>query len=108
MTEQAGTDADQARAPRDHQTSAQILRRLRAAIAGALAGEEREAPLAALGLSGLSVADSGGHEVFRLGSVTQRAARRQLESGTASYELSIWPIVFEEQSASNGFLLDTM
>jgi len=107
-TEQAGTDPDQARAPRDHQTSAQILRRLRAAIAGALAGEEREAPLAALGLSGLSVADSGGHEVFRLGSVAQGAACRRLEAGTASYELSLSPPVSEEQSASIAFLLETM
>jgi two-component system response regulator AtoC len=81
---------------------------LRAAIAGALAGEEREAPLAALGLSGLRVTDGGGREVVRLGSVAEGAAPRRLEAGTASYELALWPPVSEERAAAIAFLLETM
>ncbi len=107
-TGEAGTGPDEARTRRDEKASAETLRQLRAAIAGALAGEEREPPLGALGLSGLSVADGEGREVIRFGSVPQGAGRRRLEAGTASYELSLWPPACEEQAASIAFLLETM
>ena len=81
---------------------------MRAAIAGAIAGEERTAPLAALGLSGLCVSDGSGREVVRLGSVEEGASHRRLEAGTASYELALWPPVTEEQAAPVAFLLETM
>ncbi len=107
MADPAGRE-DPGRAARRDGPSAETLRQLRAAIAGALAGEEREAPLAALGLSGLRVSDGGGREVLRLGSVAEGAARRWLEAGTVSYELALWPPVSEEQAASVAFLLETM
>jgi transcriptional regulator with PAS, ATPase and Fis domain len=93
---------------RGSKPSAETLRELRAAIAGALAGEEREAPLAALGLSGLCVRDGGGREIVRLGSVEEGAACRRLEAGTASYDLALWPPVAEDQAAPIAFLLETM
>jgi transcriptional regulator with PAS, ATPase and Fis domain len=97
-----------ARDAREDEPSAETLRELRAAIAGALAGKERRAPLAALGLSGLRVTDGGGREVVQLGSVAEGAARRRLEAGTAGYELALWPPIPEGRAAPVAFLLETM
>ncbi len=99
---------DPARADRRSRPSAETLRHLRAAIAGALAGEERKAPLAALGLSGLLVSDGSGREVVRLGRLEEGAARRRLEAGSAVFELALWPPVAEEHAAPVAFLLETM
>ena len=67
------------------------LRRLRGAVAGALAGESVEAPLGDLGLAGLRLADAGGRELACFGRIGEDAARRTLEAGSASYELSLSP-----------------
>ena len=107
MADPAGRE-DPSHATRGDKPSAETLRELRAAIAGALAGEERKTPLAALGLSGLCVTDGGGREVVRFGSVAEGAARRRLEAGTAGYELALWPPIPEERAAQVAFLLETM
>lgn len=87
------------------------LRDLRSAVADALLGEEREGPLAALGLSGLVIKDGEGHEVACLGTRSagvQDSVRRKLDAGRASYELSLWPDPGEDGVAAIALMLETL
>ncbi len=88
--------------------SAETLRRLRASVAAALAGEECEAPLADLGLTGLSVAGGDGRDVVAFGIVAADAARRRLDAGAASYELALSPALPEDETAALALLLETL
>ena len=84
------------------------LRDLREAVAGAFAGEEREAPLAALGLSGLILADSDSREILRLGRPDGGASRRQLDAGASSYELTLSPAPSEGVLDAIALVLETL
>ena len=86
----------------------ETLRELREAVAGTLAGEERGAPLAALGLAGLSVRNGEGLEVVVFGVLGEDASRRLLNAGDANYELALSPSLPEEEIASLAFLLETL
>jgi tetratricopeptide (TPR) repeat protein len=88
--------------------TAETLRRLRAAVAAALAGEESDAPLAELGLTGLSVSSGDGREVVAFGVVAEGAARRRLEAGAANYELALSPALPEEETAALALRLETL
>jgi DNA-binding NtrC family response regulator len=79
--------ADRAEDAAASSSGAPALRRLRAAVAGALAGELVEAPLEELGLEGLRVADGSGRELVCFGRIGEDPARYTLEAGTTSYEL---------------------
>lgn len=87
---------------------AETLRRLRAAVAGALAAEECEAPLAALGLTGLSVRNADGRELVSFGAVPESSPGRRLEAGAATYELVLSPVLPEEETAILMLLLETL
>jgi transcriptional regulator with AAA-type ATPase domain len=85
------------------------LASLRAAVAGALAGDEREAPLPALGLSGLAITDGRGQPTLSLGQpAAGSSVSRRLEAGAATYELSLWPAVSEETADAIGWTLETL
>jgi DNA-binding NtrC family response regulator len=86
----------------------ETLRQLRAAVAGALAGDECRAPLAALGLTGLAVRNGDGLDVVAFGSVGDDAVRRDLEAGAARYELALSPALAEEQTGALVLLLETL
>jgi len=88
--------------------TAETLRRLRAAVAAALAGEESEAPLAELGLTGLSVSSKDGREVVAFGVVAEGVAHRRLEAGAANYELALSPALPEEETTALALLLETL
>ena len=94
--------------PAPGRPTAETLRRLRAAVATALAGEEGEAPLAELGLSGLSVNNGDGREVVAFGVVGEGASRQRLEAGAANYELTLSPALPEEETAALALLLETL
>jgi two-component system response regulator AtoC len=88
-----------------------MLGGLRAAAAAGLVGQEVEAPLASLGLTGLAIEDAQGREILRLGErpVTGwEAQRRGLDAGASKYELSLWPAVSEEKAAAIAFLFETL
>jgi transcriptional regulator with AAA-type ATPase domain len=88
-------------------SSEAAFRRLRAAVAGSLAGERLEAPLGELGLDGLRVADAGGRELVCFGRVGEDAARYRLDAGTASYELALSPPA-GSRTSSVALLLETL
>jgi DNA-binding NtrC family response regulator len=71
-------------------TLAADLRNLREAVAGVLAGEERDASLAAFRLSGLALADSDSREILRFGRL-EGPSKRRLDAGASSYELAVSP-----------------
>jgi two-component system response regulator AtoC len=84
---------------------------LRDAVAAAASGEEREAPLGALGLSSLSILDGEGRDVVRLGEPPSSAGdvlRRALDAGSARFELALSPPVADEVSAPIALLLETL
>ncbi|HEU5250025.1 MAG TPA: hypothetical protein VFW15_08560, partial [Thermoanaerobaculia bacterium] len=89
----------------------EILRALRDAVAAAASGEEREAPLSALGLASLSILDGEGRDVVRLGEPLpsgRAVLRRALEAGSARFELALAPPVGDEVSAPIALLLETL
>lgn len=89
----------------------EILRALRDAVAAATSGEEREAPLRALGLSGLSIVDGEGRDVVRLGEPFGSGPdvlRRALDAGSARFELALTPPVADEVSAPIALVLETL
>ena len=94
--------------PGRHRLGAESLRGLREAAAGALAGDERPAPLAALGLSGLAVTGPDALEILRFGEVSGEASRRRLDAGAARYELTLAPPLSEEQASAIAWLLETL
>jgi len=88
-----------------------LLRALRDAVAAAAAGEPAEAPLEALGLSGLSITDGDGREVVRLGHPApagREVLRCALDAGGARFELVLSPAVGEEISVPIALLLETL
>lgn len=88
---------------------ADALRCLRAAVAGAFAGDERETPLPALGLSGLVITDGRGQSTVSLGQAAAGpGVSRRLEAGAATYELSLWPAVPEETADAIAWTLETL
>jgi transcriptional regulator with AAA-type ATPase domain/tetratricopeptide (TPR) repeat protein len=95
-------------APPSGRPDAETLRRLRAAVAGALAGDDPEAPLAALGLTGLAIRNGDGLDVVAFGSVGEDAARRKLEAGVAEYELALCPALPAEETVALVLLLETL
>ena len=89
----------------------EILRALRDAVAAAVSGEEREAPLDALGLSSLSIVDGDGRDVVRLGeplSSGRDVLRRALDAGSARFELALAPPVSDDVSSPIALLLETL
>jgi two-component system response regulator AtoC len=89
----------------------EVLRALRDAVAAAASGEEREAPLGALGLSSLLISDGEGRDVVRLGeplSSGRAVLRRALEAGSARFELALAPPVADEVSAPIALVLETL
>ncbi len=89
----------------------EILRALRDAVAAAASGEERDAPLGALGLASLSILDGDGRDVVRLGEPLpsgRAVLRRALEAGSARFELALAPPVGDEVSAPIALLLETL
>jgi DNA-binding NtrC family response regulator len=89
----------------------EILRALRDAVAAAASGEEREAPLRALGLSGLSIVDGEGRDVVRLGEPFGSGGevlRRALDAGSARFELALAPPVGDEVSVPIALVLETL
>jgi transcriptional regulator with PAS, ATPase and Fis domain len=90
---------------------ADVLRALRDAVAAAASGEEREAPLRALGLASLSISDGDGRDVVRLGeplSSGGRVLRRRLDAGNARFVLALAPPVADEVCAPIALLLETL
>jgi transcriptional regulator with PAS, ATPase and Fis domain len=90
---------------------ADVLRALRDAVAAAASGEEREAPLRALGLASLSISDGDGRDVVRLGEPLAsggRVLRRRLDAGNARFELALAPPVADEVCAPIALLLETL
>jgi two-component system response regulator AtoC len=84
---------------------------LRDAVAAAASGEEKEAPLGALGLSGLSIVDEEGRDVVRLGepfASGREVLRRALDAGSARFELALAPPVADEVSAPIALVLETL
>jgi two-component system response regulator AtoC len=84
---------------------------LRNAVAAAASGEEKEAPLGALGLSGLSIVDGEGRDVVRLGepfTSGREVLRRALDAGSARFELALAPPVADEVSAPIALVLETL
>jgi two-component system, NtrC family, response regulator AtoC len=89
----------------------EILRALRDAVAAAASGEERDAPLHALGLSSLSIVDGDGRDVVRLGeplSAGRDVLRRALDAGSARFELALAPPVADDVSSPIALLLETL
>ena len=89
----------------------EILRALRDAVAAAASGEEREAPLHALGLSSLSIVDGDGRDVVRLGEPLASGCdvlRRALDAGSARFELALAPPVTDDVSSPIALLLETL
>lgn len=89
----------------------ELLRALRDAVAAAVSGGDREAPLGALGLSSLSILDGEGRDVVRLGEPLPSGSgvlRRALEAGSARFELALAPPVGDEVSAPIALLLETL
>jgi two-component system response regulator AtoC len=87
------------------------LRDLRAAAAAVLAGRDAELAVTPLGMTGLSVEDSDGREILRLGERPadgSQAQRRTLDAGSIQYELLLWPTLPEETAASIAFLLESL
>jgi two-component system response regulator AtoC len=90
---------------------ADVLRALRDAVAAAASGEEREAPLGALGLESLSISDGDGRDVVRLGeplSSSRQVLRRRLDAGNARFELALAPPIADEVSVPIALLLETL
>ena len=88
-----------------------VLRALRDAVAAVASGQDREAPLGALGLAGLSILDGDGRDVVQLGEpLTARrdVQRRSLDAGSARFELALAPPVADEVSAPIALLLETL
>ena len=88
-----------------------VLRALRNAVAAAASGEDREAPLEALGLKGLSIADREGRAFVRLGepvSPKGDVERRILDAGGAHFELALAPAVAEEVSLPIALVLEAL
>ncbi len=88
-----------------------VLRALRDAVAAAASGEEKEAPLHALGLAGLSIIDGEGRDVVRLGEPLasgREVLRRVLHAGSARFELALTPPVGEEVSGPIALVLETL
>lgn len=84
---------------------------MRDAVAAAASGEEKEAPLGALGLSGLSIVDGEGRDVVRLGEpfvLGREVVRRALDAGSARFELALAPPVADEVSAPIALVLETL
>ncbi|HJW14195.1 MAG TPA: sigma-54 dependent transcriptional regulator, partial [Thermoanaerobaculia bacterium] len=94
--------------PAGYPLAMESLRGLREAAAGVLAGEEREAPLAALGLSGIAVTGADARDVLRFGVESGTVSRRRLDAGAVSYDLTLSPTPPEEVSAAIAFLLETL
>jgi two-component system, NtrC family, response regulator AtoC len=90
------------------------LRALRDAVAAALTGTDVRAPLAGLGLRGLTVRDASGQEILRLTSGGQEPvgpsapAARILRAGECAYELALWPSPTPDLGEALAFLLETM
>ena len=84
------------------------LRGLREAIAAALVGEERRAPLEAFGLAGIAVTGPDEREVFRFGDVSGETLRRRLEAGAARYELKLAPPLSGAEPAAIAWLIETL
>jgi transcriptional regulator with PAS, ATPase and Fis domain len=90
---------------------ADVLRALRDAVAAAATGEEREAPLRALGLASLSISDGDGRDVVRLGEPLAsggRVLRRRLDAGNARFDLVLAPPVADEVCVPIALLLETL
>ena len=88
-----------------------VLRALRNAVAAAASGEEREAPLAALGLTGLAITDAEGRDVVRLGNPLpsgEGVERRCLDAGNARFQLALAPPVAEEVSVGIALVLEAL
>jgi hypothetical protein len=88
-----------------------VLRALRDAVAAVASGQDREAPLGALGLAGLSILDGDGRDVVQLGEpLTARrdVQRRSLDAGSARFELALAPPVADEVSAPIALVLETL
>jgi transcriptional regulator with AAA-type ATPase domain/tetratricopeptide (TPR) repeat protein len=86
----------------------ECLRALREAVSSALAGEERKAPLEALGLSGLAATSADDRELFRFGDVSGEVSRRRLDAGAARYELILAPPLHDGESAAIAWLVETL
>ncbi len=88
-----------------------VLRALRNAVAAAASGETPEAPLEALGLTGLTITDGEGRDFVRLGDPcpprgdVQRSA---LDAGSARFELALAPPVAEEVSIPIALVLEAL
>jgi transcriptional regulator with PAS, ATPase and Fis domain len=91
--------------------TSEVLRALRDAVAAAASGEERQAPLKALGLSSLSIVDGDGRDVVTLGEPLtsgRDVVRRALDAGSARFELALAPPVTEEVSSPIALVLETL
>jgi transcriptional regulator with PAS, ATPase and Fis domain len=89
------------------------LRTLRGAVSAALNGEEPDGhrALQLLGITGLAVRDGEGREIARLGSVAVPAhelAWKELEAGSARFELALWPAAPEQAADSVAMILETL
>jgi two-component system response regulator AtoC len=88
-----------------------VLRALRNAVAAAASGEKREAPLEALGLTGLTITDGDGRDFVRLGDPFPSRGdvqRRALDAGSARFELALAPPVAEEVSVPIALVLEAL
>ncbi|MEP6993156.1 MAG: sigma 54-interacting transcriptional regulator [Acidobacteriota bacterium] len=91
----------------------EALRGLRQAVSCVLTGEEPDGhrALELLGIAGLAVRDSEGREVARLGSAAaadQEHRWRELQAGSARFELSLWPAASPQAAESVAMLLETL
>ena len=88
-----------------------VLRALRNAVAAAACGEKGEAPLEALGLTGLTITDGDGNDFVRLGdSLPERGEveRYRLDAGGARFELALAPPVEEETAVAIALVLESL
>jgi DNA-binding NtrC family response regulator/tetratricopeptide (TPR) repeat protein len=89
-----------------------LLRSLRESLAAAMGGEETPPLPSSLGITGLSVCDTEGREVLRVG--TDRPARsvapwsRSLAAGTARYDLALWPTPPSDCAEAIALLVETL
>ena len=107
---QALADRVFGRSPAAVTVSADLLRRLRDAVACALRSEAGGAPeaLSALGLQGLAIRDADGRELVRIGTESAAPRKHRLDAGAATYGLELTPPVDEGLAASVALVLETL
>jgi two-component system response regulator AtoC len=88
-----------------------VLRALRNAVAAAASGGKCDAPLEALGLTGLTLTDGDGRVFVRLGDPLPPGGgvdRRPLDAGGARFELGLAPPPAEEVAVAIALVLEAL